>query len=111
MTCETVNSLMNRYGQVVEIVRAEEVISARAFLQPITNKQKQEMQHLPTPLGVRREDRFLYLGQPQVEVTAGESQVSWNGQKFDVQSAHPIYVGRGLSHWWAVLVPADKEDA
>ena len=111
MICETVNSLMRQYGQEVEVIRAEETVSARAFLQPITNKQKQEVQYLPTPLGLRREDRFLYLGQPQVELKAGETRVGWNGQMFDIQSAHPIYVGRGLSHWWAVLGPADKEGA
>ena len=110
MMCETVNSLMRQYGQNVKVIRAEETISARAFVQAITNKQKREVQYLPTPLGVRREDRFLYLGQPQVELNAGETRVDWQGQVFDVQSAHPIYVGRGLSHWWAVLTPADKEN-
>ena len=44
MIGETVNSLMRQYGQEVEVIRAEEKISARAFLQPITNKQKQEVQ-------------------------------------------------------------------
>lgn len=108
---QTVNSLMRRYGQQVEVLAAGEVTSARAFLQPITSQREEEQQRLPTPLGLRREDQFLYLGQPQVELKAGEHQVRWMGGIYDVQSAHPIYVGRGLSHWWAVLTPADKEGA
>ena len=108
---QTVNSLMRRYGQQVEVLEAGVVTPARAFLQPITSQKEDGHQLLPTPLGLRREDQFLYLGQPQVELNAGESQVRWLGGIYDVQTAHPIYVGRGLSHWWAVLVPADKEGA
>lgn len=104
---QSVNSLMRRYGQRVEVLRAGESTPARAFLQPITDKGEQ--QYLPTPLGLRREDRFLYLGQAQVELKAGDSRVRWRGGIYQVQSAHPIYVGRELSHWWAVLIPADKE--
>lgn len=108
---QTVNSLMRRYGQQVEVLCGGETTPARAFLQPITSQREGEQQYLPTPLGLRREDRFLYLGQPQVELRAGDSQVRWQGGLYEIQTAHPIYVGRGLSHWWAVLVPADKEGA
>lgn len=106
---QTVNSLMRRYGQSVEVLRAGEITPARAFLQPMASRE--ERQAMPTPLGVRREDQFLYLGQAQVELKAGESRVRWQGGVYQVRSAHPIYVGRELSHWWAVLVPADKEEA
>ena len=57
-------------------------------------------------------DKFLITPMTQkMELKAGETRVGWNGQMFDIHSAHPIYVGRGLSHWWAVLIPADKEGA
>ena len=106
---QTVNSRMRRYGQPVEVLEGGEATLVRAFLQPITSQREDTRQFLPTPLGLRREDQFLYLGQPQVELKAGESQVRWQGGVYEVYTAHPIYVGRGLSHWWAVLVPADKE--
>ena len=41
---------------------------------------------------------------------AGRDQVIWNETAFQVETAQPIYVGRTLCHWWAVLVPADKEE-
>lgn len=107
MIGRTIWSLMERYGQEVEVVRGEEYVSTRAFLQPILSKREDAHQYLPTPLGLRREDSFLYLGME--ELTAGQDRVGWNGQKFCVQTAQPIYVGSELSHWWAVLVPADKE--
>lgn len=108
MTGGTVERLMERYGQRVEVVRAGERISARAFLQPILSKGAEDPQRLPTPLGLRREDRFLYLGTQAL--AAGQDRVEWNGQKFWVQTAQPVYVGRALTHWWAVLLPADKEE-
>lgn len=102
--------LMGRYGQAVEVIRAGERIPARAFVRPIVSKQEGR-QHMPTPLGLRGEDRFLYLGEPQVEVSAGADRVVWQDRKFEVLSAQPIYVGEQLSHWRAVLLPADKEEA
>lgn len=111
MMHETVNSLIRRYGQEVEVHREGEMIPSRAFLQPILDRRDQKQQKLPTALGLRREDRFLYLGQPQVELEAGMSRVRWMDELYQVQTAHPIYIGKGLSHWWAVLVPADEEEA
>ncbi len=110
MTDQTVIQLMQRYGQRVELVRAGEVTSARAFLQPITRQREEQAQYLPTPLGLRREDDFLYLGPPQLELKAGQDRVRWLDQTFSIRTAHPIYVGSSISHWWAVLVPADKEE-
>lgn len=110
MIQNTTAALMEQYGQDIEVLRAEETVSARAFLQPMLTNRKQE-QHLPTPLGVRREDCFLYLGEAAVEVKAGRDKVRWEDKVFLVQSAHPIRVGKEISHWWAVLVPADKEAA
>lgn len=110
MIDQTVIQLMRQYGQSVELVRAGEVTPTRAFLQPITRKREEQAQYLPTPLGLRREDDFLYLGPPQLELKAGRDRVRWGGRTFLIRTAHPIYVGSGISHWWAVLVPADKEE-
>ena len=103
------NQKIFQLDQDVEVLRGGEVLPTRAFFQSITRQREQEQQRRPTPLGLRREDRYLYLGLPQVEVKAGESRVRWQGQEYEVQSAHPIYVGNKPSHWWAVLTPADKE--
>ena len=69
-----------------------------------------ELKAVPTALGLRREDRFLYLGPAELALTAGESRVYWNGQDYEVQSAHPVG-GTKTHHWWAVLRPVDREGA
>lgn len=110
MRAGTVRDLMARYGQQVQVRRDGALTPARAFLRPVTRNRKEERQYLPTPLGLKRKDRFLYLGEPGTGLQAGLDQVLWNGTAFQVETAQPIYLGQTLCHWWAVLVPADKEE-
>lgn len=98
--------ILARYGQDVTVRygdgRPER--AARAFLQAIVERREDWRQEMPTPLGIVRRDRFLYLGEPGVELTGCE-ELEWNGKRFRVQAAEAIYVGEKLSHWWAVAVP------
>ena len=75
----------------------------RAFLQPVLDRERE--QRLPSPLGQRPEDRYLYLGPADIPLEAGRSQVEWKDRAFEVQSAHLV----GDSHWWALLRPRDRE--
>ena len=60
-------------------------------------------------LGLRREDRYLMLGEPDVPAAPGD-RVVWRESGYEVRTAHPIYLGERLSHWWAVLAPWGKEE-
>lgn len=103
-------AILSRYGQTVTIRPdgTQEGLERRAFLQPVLDRGT--AQSVPTPLGRRREDRFLYLGPGDIPLTAGLSLVDWQGRDYEVQSAHPVGAGQ-TNHWWAVLRPRDKEDA
>lgn len=100
-------AILARYGQRVTVRHGGGETAARAFLQPILEKNQDQL--VPTPLGGRREERFLYLGCPEVPLAAGESLVDWAGRSFGVWSARQVFAGREPSHWWAVLRPVDKE--
>ena len=104
------SAILARYGQKVIIRRSREGegLERRAFLQPVLEKGAE--QSVPSPLGRRREDRFLYLGPADIPLTEGLSPVAWQGQEYEVQSAHPVGAGKA-HHWWAVLRPRDKEGA
>ena len=101
-------AILARYGQSVTVgtQAKDDAVTVRAFLQPVLDKN--QAQSVPSPLGLRREDRFLYLGPTHVPLTAFESLVTWQGQVYEVQSAHPVGA-RGTGHWWAMLRPRDKE--
>lgn len=107
MTDRAWKSILRRYGQEVTLHPAGggEGISLKAFLQPVL--QKSEDQQVPSPLGLRREDRFLYLGPADVPLADGD-QVEWQGGHYAVQSAHPVGPETG-GHFWALLRPVDEE--
>lgn len=107
MTDRAWKSILSRYGQEVILRPAGggEERALRAFLQPVL--QKSEDQQVPSPLGFRREDRFLYLGPADVPLKDGD-EVEWRGRCYAVQSAHPVGPETG-GHFWALLRPVDEE--
>ena len=98
MRVETISALLDRYGQCVTLYRGgvEAGREVRAFLQPLRE-------------ALRREDRYLMLGEPDVPAAPGD-RVVWRESGYEVRTAHPIYLGERLSHWWAVLAPWGKEE-
>lgn len=98
-------AILARYGQTVTVYTPDtpEGVAVRAMLQPVLERSGE--QAVPSPLGVRREDRFLYLGPKGTELQAGKSRVECQGTEYQVQAAHLV----GDCHWWAVLRPCDKE--
>lgn len=99
-------TLLAKYGQRVVLHQGDNTVDARAFLQPI--REKGQAQSLPSPLGWQREDRFLYLGDPNHPLSDHGDWVEFEGTGYTVISAHPVHVGNSVSHIWAVLRPKDK---
>lgn len=98
-------ALLAKYGQRVVLHQGDSTVDARAFLQPI--REKGQAQSLPSPLGWQREDRFLYLGDPNHPLSDHGDWVEFEGKDYAVISAHPVHVGNSVSHIWAVLRPRD----
>lgn len=94
--------LLEQYGQAIRVERKGQRTEGRAFLQPVLERREDWGQYLPTPVGVERKDRFLYLGEPGLGLEAGD-RVVCRGVEYSVQAAQAIYVGEELSHWWGVL--------
>ena len=98
-------ALLAKYGPRVVLHQGDSTVDARAFLQPI--REKGQAQSLPSPLGWQREDRFLYLGDPNHPLSDHGDWVEFEGAGYAVVSAHPVHVGNSVSHIWAVLRPRD----
>ena len=109
MRVDTISVLLDRYGQCVTLYRGgvEPGREVRAFLQPLREAGREQAR--PSPLGLRREDRYLMLGEPDVPAAPGD-RVVWRESGYEVRTAHPIYLGERLSHWWAVLAPWGTEE-
>ena len=67
-------------------------------------------QTLPTPLGLVRQDQWIYLGSPAVPLDAlGDGYVAWGEKKFSIRAAQPVYLGDELAYWWGLLVIRDAD--
>nr|WP_325211337.1 hypothetical protein [uncultured Oscillibacter sp.] len=100
-----VERILARYGQEVTVERDGTAEAARAFLQPV--RERNESGPEPSPIGGLDGRLWLYLGRTVLE--AGD-YVAWNGRRFRVRSGRPHYVGGSLSHWRAVLERAKEAE-
>ncbi len=100
-------AILQKYGERVCVHQKDgEERNVRALLQPVLEKNSEQEE--PSPLGLQRSDRILYLGPMTVCLIARESRVEWRGKLYDVQFSQPVGPGNG-HHWWAVLRPGDEE--
>lgn len=98
------DNILERFGQDVVLCGKEGNIPLRAILQPIL--EQKQVQELPSPLGLERQERFRYMG-PAEHPLDLDTLVKWNGRSCRVQSAH--LVGEGVCpHWWAMLRPGEE---
>lgn len=96
--------ILDRFGQDVVLREGEQAVPLRALVQPLL--ERGEDQEVPSPLGLRRQDRFRYMG-PAGHPLGPDTLVEWKGKDYRVRSAH--LAGEGICpHWWAVLYPRDE---
>lgn len=101
--------VLQRYGTQVTVLAdgTEPGRQAMAFLQPIRDRARQET---ATPLGWRRQERWLYLGEADVSIDVGKQGfIRAEGREFEVYSARRVDLGRESCHWWGILVPREAE--
>lgn len=104
--------MLEKYGQTVGIYRNKSDVGtpAKAFIQAMYESRGEWQQALPSPLGLQRRDRFLYLGPPDISLEAMEDGwIVWQGKRLRVAAAQAVYAGNEISHWWATLRLEDEE--
>lgn len=97
-----VREILNRHGQTVTICDAGGELTAKAFLQPVTER-GETVPDAVTGIGYMDGRLWLYLG--QTAVSPGE-RLRWSGLEFRVRSSRPYYIGETLTYWWASLEKA-----
>ena len=99
--------ILARYGQEVALCQGERTARLRAVVQPVLEESRPQAE--PTPLGLGRQERFLYLG-PAEHPLDRDTLVECQGERFRVQRAH-LAGGTVCPYWWAVLRPGDEVTA
>lgn len=103
--------IVERYGQSVTLYPRghREGVRHLVFLQPVQEQGQTFFQNLPTPLGPVRQDRWICMGGPELALDRlGDGYLEWNGQRFSVRSAQPVYIGDTLVYWWGLLAVRDE---
>lgn len=96
---QVLQQIYRQYGQSVTIESGEDVLSVRAFLQPVTVKDE-AFPSSQTEIGWRDARRWLYVGDA---VLKPDDRVVWNGMRFAVRSSRPFWLGDTLEYGWASL--------
>lgn len=98
------NAVLGRYGRDVTVQTAgQEDVTVKAFVQPVLDKQAQLA---PSPLGLRLEERAVYLGPGGVALHPGETTVRCGEAVYEVRSARVVEHGH---HVWAMLQRMEGE--
>lgn len=108
----SISPVLRQFGKAVTVVRAGEVTGREgfAFLQPVPERKERGRQFVPSPLGMVREERFLYLGDAGLSLENMEGgYLLCEGRCYVVSSAQAVYMGKTLSHWRALLSLREEE--
>ncbi len=97
-----ISALIQEYGQAVELwSQAKDAFSqGKAILQYVKGT---DSQYGMTVLGEENKEKLLYLGLACDEISALGDWVLWEGKKYLVISAHPVYLGTAVAYWRGIL--------
>lgn len=103
-----ISALIQEYGQDVTLwSQAEDCFSqGKAILQYVKGT---DSQYGMTVLGEENKQRLLYLGLACEKISALGDWVLWEGKKYLVISAHPVYVGTTMAYWRGILKEMGQE--
>ena len=106
MSVAAIGRMLRVFGLPLVRHRAGESVGVSGFglIQPVLERRERGRQYVPSPLGLVRQERFLYWGEPSLHLTQMQGgYLLCEGLRYQVLSAQAMYVGRHLTHWRAVL--------
>ena len=99
---EKLDPIFNRYGLGATLIREGQEIPIRVFLDSMRESEKQ-VPYAVNFLGSVDDRRWLCLCRTELR----ESDIiQYDGDSFAICTAVPVYAGKELSHWWAILMAA-----
>lgn len=100
---DSICSVIEKYGQSLSLVGSSgEKLSVKAFIQPITTRNKRFYESQQTPLGAVAIGRYVYIGLPGTD-PMDYDYIIWGGRRFIPATSEAVAVGGADTHIWAVL--------
>ena len=106
---KTIEFIIENYGSTVEAVTGETAQSCRAFLQPVTSKSWQNMEHTFGPLGEIPRGQYLYLGPVEQNILEVEF-LRCHGTEYLVRRADTLLLGDEALYIWGLCVKKGGDD-
>ena len=104
-----VEAVLRDYGQTVTVTHAGQSTQVRAFLQPVTSKSWQNMEHVFSGLGRVERGQYLYLGPAAQPLEQGDLLQS-GGTWYVVRKAEQIAVADVGLYRWGMCVRKGGDD-
>ena len=99
-----VEKLLGQYGMELQV----EGTPVRALLQPMTGKLERLALQDPGPLGLQSRQRYLYIG-PLDPPLRMDMELTAEGKRYAVRSAHQIRGADGPVYSWAMCVEKGRD--
>lgn len=101
-------SILRKYGRPMSVYRGKDRRDGLALVQPLMDK---DPQHVPSPLGRVRQDRFLCLAAPDLPLDGlkSEDYALSDGVRYNVVTTQTVAVGGKTLYQWAVLKRREDE--
>lgn len=104
-----IHSLIRSYGCNVQIVYPDAVSTTRAFLQPVTSKSWQNMDHMIPTGGEVPRGQFLYIGPPDIDVKRAD-YLALDNRNFLVRRADTVVFDDERLFVWGLCVEGGRAD-
>lgn len=105
---EAIDAILRRYGCRMNVVRNGKTRAVRAFLQPVTEKGRQEAMRTIAELGELPAQRYVYIG-PAEPVLGADDAVCFRERIYRVCRAELLCMDDRAMYVWALLRPAEAE--
>ncbi len=108
MVC-TMEKILSRYGSLISLIRTNETVQFRGFLQPFRSKSQRAAQVEQTPLGKAVAGQYVLLAPPSAGVCKGDT-VGINDRKFTVRRLEQVMVTDTVAYCWGLCVEKGGDD-
>lgn len=104
-----IEKILSEFGDSVTVRQNGTSTTVRAFLQPVTSKSWQNMEHVFAGLGRVERGQYLYLGPADVLLAQGDCLLL-RDTAYVVRKAEPITAADTVLYCWALCVRKGGDD-
>lgn len=98
-----IEEILRDFGDTVTVGHGGQSTAVRAFLQPVTSKSWQNMEHVFRAMGRIERGQYLYLGPADCALTQGDT-LTCHSVAYTVRKAECISVADTGLYQWALCV-------